>query len=134
MLCVDVVRFIVECVVMMDGVWVMECVMSGKFKVWVVDVCVDGEMFEDVDGLLIVMYKARGVVCLYDVREGMSVYDVLLECWCCWKLLIESVGWLDKDMSGLLLFIDDGAFVYAFTTSKKEIGKWYRVKIDRLIL
>ena len=94
---------------------------------------VDGETLEHVDGLLIAMHKARGVVCSHDVREGTSVYDALPERWRRRKPGIESVGRLDKDTSGLLLLTDDGALVHALTTPKKEIGKWYRVKTDRTI-
>lgn len=129
----DAARFIAERVVTTDGARATERATSGKLKARAADVRVDGETLEDVDGLLIVMHKARGVVCSHDVREGTSVYDALPERWRRRKPSIESVGRLDKDTSGLLLLTDDGALVHALTTPKKEIGKWYRVKTDRPI-
>jgi len=129
----DAARFIAERVVTTDGARATTRATSGKAKARAADVRVDGETLEHVDGLLIAMHKARGVVCSHDVREGTSVYDALPERWRRRKPGIESVGRLDKDTSGLLLLTDDGALVHALTTPKKEIGKWYRVKTDKSI-
>ena len=129
----DAARFIAERVVTTDGARATARATSGKAKARAADVRVDGETLEHVDGLLIAMHKARGVVCSHDVREGTSVYDALPERWRRRKPGIESVGRLDKDTSGLLLLTDDGALVHALTTPKKEIGKWYRVKTDKSI-
>lgn len=40
---------------------------------------------------------------------------------------VQAVGRLDADTTGLLLLTDDGQFIHAFTSPKKEVGKCYEV-------
>ena len=97
------------------------------------EIAVDGEALDHPDGLLVVMHKPGGLVCSHDEREGANVYELLPERWRARKPTVESVGRLDKDTTGLLLFTDDGRLNHALTSPKKDVGKWYRVKTDREI-
>lgn len=97
------------------------------------EIAVDGEGLDHPNGLLVVMHKPGGLVCSHDEREGANVYELLPERWRGRKPSVESVGRLDKDTTGLLLFTDDGRLNHALTSPKKDVGKWYRVKTDREI-
>ncbi|MBX3618736.1 MAG: 16S rRNA pseudouridine(516) synthase [Rhizobacter sp.] len=109
-------------------------------------VSIDGQVhddpFEDVDpaGLvfsvrgeawpyhahaLIVMNKPAGVECSQKPKHHMSVYSLLpapLR-----RRDVQSIGRLDEDTTGLLLFTDDGALIHRFTSPKKHVAKVYEV-------
>jgi len=107
--------------------------LDGKTKALARDVAVDGEELDHANGILLVMHKPRGVVCSHDANEGATVYEALPERWRKRSPGVETVGRLDKDTTGLLLFTDDGALNHALTSPKKDIGKWYRVRTSETI-
>ena len=71
-------------------------------------------------------HKPKGVICSrQDPQNRPSVYDHL-------DILpyrIESIGRLDFNTSGLLLFTNDGTLAHSLTHPKFDIPKKYRVKV-----
>jgi 16S rRNA pseudouridine516 synthase len=103
---------------------------------------VDGQKLEDVNGILFIYYKPTNCVCSKEEQgSNVSVYDELRRCanvetetierWLNRVPAINSVGRLDKDTTGLLLFTDCGKLLHAFTSKKVE--KVYKVKVDSTI-
>ncbi|HET7792170.1 MAG TPA: pseudouridine synthase, partial [Rhizobacter sp.] len=74
---------------------------------------------------LIVMNKPQGVECSQKPKHHMSVYSLLpvpLR-----RRDLQSIGRLDEDTTGLLLFTDDGALIHRLTSPKKHVNKVYDV-------
>ena len=74
---------------------------------------------------LIVMNKPNGVECSQKPKHHMSVYSLLplpLR-----RRDLQSIGRLDEDTTGLLLFTDDGALIHRFTSPRKHVNKVYDV-------
>jgi len=86
---------------------------------------VRGESWPYHDKALIVMNKPQGVECSQKPKHHMSVYSLLpvpLR-----RRDLQSIGRLDEDTTGLLLFTDDGALIHRFTSPKKHVNKVYDV-------
>jgi len=47
------------------------------------------------------------------------------------KPVLSTIGRLDKDTSGALLFTDDGTFLHKVISPKSEVPKVYEVTLDR---
>lgn len=74
---------------------------------------------------LIVLNKPRGVECSQKPKHHPSVYSLLpvpLR-----RRDLQSIGRLDEDTTGLLLFTDDGALIHRLTSPKKHVPKIYEV-------
>jgi 16S rRNA pseudouridine516 synthase len=72
---------------------------------------------------LIVMNKPAGHECSQKPRHHPSVYSLLpapLR-----RRDVQSVGRLDEDTTGLLLFTDDGALLHRWTSPKRHLPKVY---------
>ncbi len=111
-------------------------------------VCVDDTLCEDpdhpfaVDGLsfsvagrpwcyqeraYLMLNKPAGYECSQKPRHHPSVYALLPE-----PLVVrgvQSVGRLDEDTTGLLLFSDDGQFIHRMASPKWKVNKVYRVGV-----
>ena len=75
---------------------------------------------------LIVMNKPQGVECSQKPKHHPSVYSLLpapLR-----RRELQSIGRLDEDTTGLLLFTDDGALIHRLTSPKKHVPKVYEVQ------
>ncbi len=86
---------------------------------------VRGEVWPYHAKALIVMNKPQGVECSQKPKHHMSVYSLLpvqLR-----RRDLQSIGRLDEDTTGLLLFTDDGALIHRFTSPKKHVNKVYDV-------
>lgn len=92
----------------------------------------EGEAFE-VEGVpwqyhakaLIVMHKPAGTECSQKPRHHPSVYSLLpppLR-----RRDVQSIGRLDEDTTGLLLFTDDGQLLHRWTSPKHHLPKVYEV-------
>ena len=74
---------------------------------------------------LIVMNKPPGHECSQKPKHHPSVYALLPPPL---RLRdVQSVGRLDEDTTGLLLFTDDGALIHRWTSPKRHIPKIYEV-------
>jgi 16S rRNA pseudouridine516 synthase len=74
---------------------------------------------------LIVMNKPAGHECSQKPKHHSSVYSLLpapLR-----RRDVQSVGRLDEDTTGLLLFTDDGALIHRWTSPKRHVRKVYEV-------
>lgn len=86
---------------------------------------VRGEPWPYHERALVVMNKPQGVECSQKPKHHMSVYSLLpppLR-----RRDLQSIGRLDEDTTGLLLFTDDGALIHRWTSPKKHVPKVYEV-------
>lgn len=92
----------------------------------------EGDLFE-VEGVpwpyhakaLIVLHKPAGTECSQKPRHHPSVYHLLpapLR-----RRDVQSIGRLDEDTTGLLLFTDDGQLLHRWTSPKHHLPKVYEV-------
>ena len=88
------------------------------------EVLVDGEPVEFPEGLYVALNKPLGCTCSHK-EAGELVYDLLPEQWLRRNPVVNTVGRLDKETSGLLLLTDDGAFEHAQTSPKRHVPKVY---------
>ena len=93
-------------------------------------VLVDGEPLDHPGPLLVMLHKPIGYVCSHDEREGLRAYDLLPYQWLLRNPRLESIGRLDKDSTGLLLFTDDHQLVHRLTSPKHHLAKRYTVTLD----
>lgn len=74
----------------------------------------------------IMLYKPRGYVCSTSEAEGKNVYSLLKNV----TERVVSIGRLDKNSEGLLLFSNDGDLVYRLTHPSFDIKKIYNVTVS----
>jgi 16S rRNA pseudouridine516 synthase len=92
---------------------------------------VQGEPLDPLPGLHLVMHKPLGYTCSRKEAEGKLVYDLLPARWGMREPVLSTVGRLDKDTSGLLLFTDDGALLHKIISPKHSVFKYYRATLAR---
>lgn len=89
------------------------------------DFVVDGLPWRYREKVYLAMHKPAGYECSHQPRHHPSIYQLLPR-----PLLardVQSVGRLDEDTTGLLLFSDDGQFIHTYTSPKKHVPKVYCV-------
>lgn len=92
---------------------------------------VSGHSYIYVEKVYIVLNKPQGYECSHQAVHHFSVYELLPQLFNVRG--VQSIGRLDQDTTGLLLFSDDGQFIQALTHPKKHVGKQYLVNtIDPL--
>lgn len=101
-----------------------EVVKSVNEKAEPQEVLVDGAPVEFPDGIYVALNKPLGCTCSHK-EEGELVYDLLPAQWLRRNPVVNTVGRLDKETSGLLLLTDDGAFEHAQTSPKRHVPKVY---------
>lgn len=94
-------------------------------------VLLDDQPLDFPDGLLVMLNKPAGLVCSHDSSEGPRVYDLLPERWQQRDPKVTSIGRLDKDTSGILLFTDQGQLVQRLTSPRHHVDKVYVATLDR---
>jgi 16S rRNA pseudouridine516 synthase len=92
---------------------------------------VDGEPLDPLPGLCLVMNKPLGYTCSRNEEEGALVYELLPERWRARDPALATVGRLDKETSGLLLFTDNGALLHRLTSPKHDVAKRYFFQLER---
>lgn len=86
---------------------------------------VDGERWPYREKAYLMLHKPAGCECSQRPQAYPSVFRLLPE-----PLVqrgVQSVGRLDQDTTGLLLFSDDGQFIHLWSSGKKRIPKVYEV-------
>lgn len=86
---------------------------------------VRGEAWTYHEKALLMLNKPQGVECSQKPKHHPSVYTLLpppLR-----RRDVQSIGRLDEDTTGLLLFTDDGALIHRLTSPKKHVAKVYEV-------
>lgn len=86
---------------------------------------VDGQSWPYHAKALILLHKPAGMECSQKPRHHPSVYSLLpapLR-----RRDVQSIGRLDEDTTGLLLFTDDGTLLHRWTSPKHHLPKVYEV-------
>lgn len=86
---------------------------------------VNGEPVPFPHGLYIAFHKPVGYTCTHAEEDGTPVYDLLPEQWRRRTPEVQSVGRLDKETSGILLFTDDGKLLHRLTSPRQHVLKTY---------
>ncbi|MGA9657906.1 MAG: 16S rRNA pseudouridine(516) synthase [Asticcacaulis sp.] len=81
-------------------------------------------------GMVLLLNKPTGYVCSLKDR-GHLVYELLPSRFSIRKPVLSSIGRLDADTSGLLLFTDDGDFLHRIISPKNHVAKIYEVTTAR---
>ena len=86
---------------------------------------VDGKDWAFQAKAYLMLNKPAGYECSHQPKHHASVYALLPP-----PLNgrgVQSLGRLDEDTTGLLLFSDDGQFIHAISSGKRKVAKTYRV-------
>ena len=89
---------------------------------------IDGEPLDPPAGLLLMLNKPVGYTCSTK-DPGRVVYDLLPPRFRSRSPLLSTVGRLDRDTSGMLLFTDDGALLHRIVSPKAHLPKRYEVTL-----
>jgi 16S rRNA pseudouridine516 synthase len=89
---------------------------------------VDDEPLDPPPGLVLMMNKPLGVTCSRK-DPGRVVYDLLPPRYNVRTPVLSSVGRLDRDTTGLLLFTDDGALLHRIISPKAQVAKVYEATL-----
>ncbi|MET3651530.1 pseudouridine synthase [Dyella japonica] len=89
---------------------------------------IDDEPLDPPAGMVLVMNKPLGATCSRkDI--GRVVYDLLPPRYRVRDPALSTVGRLDRDTSGLLLFTDDGALLHRIISPKARVAKVYEATL-----
>lgn len=88
----------------------------------------DDEPLDPLPGLVLMLNKPLGVTCSRK-DPGRVVYDLLPPRFNVRTPALSSVGRLDRDTSGLLLFTDDGALLHRIISPKAQVAKVYEATL-----
>ncbi len=91
---------------------------------------VDGARLDPPPGMALMLHKPVGVTCSHK-ETGPLVYELLPARWRARDPVISTVGRLDKDTSGLLLFTDDGALLHRIISPRQHVSKRYLATLSR---
>ncbi len=89
-----------------------------------------GKAVDPPPGMALMMHKPLGVTCSHK-EAGALVYDLLPLRWRRREPALSTIGRLDKETSGLLLFTDDGDLLHRVISPKKHVAKRYFATLDR---
>jgi 16S rRNA pseudouridine516 synthase len=89
---------------------------------------VDDEPLDPPPGLVLMLNKPLGVTCSRK-DPGRIVYDLLPPRYSLRSPALSTVGRLDRDTSGLLLFTDDGALLHRIISPKAQVAKVYEATL-----
>jgi 16S rRNA pseudouridine516 synthase len=86
---------------------------------------VDGQVWAYHPQAYLMLNKPVGYECSHQPKNHASIYSLLP------PALngrgVQSLGRLDEDTTGLLLFSDDGKFIHAISSGKRKVPKTYHV-------
>ncbi|MGO4701471.1 pseudouridine synthase [Dyella sp. 2RAB6] len=91
-------------------------------------ILVDGEPLDPPPGLALIMHKPVGYTCSRK-DQGRVVFDLLPPRYRMRDPALSTVGRLDRDTSGLLLFTDDGALLHRIISPRAQVAKVYEVEL-----
>ncbi|MEO7433578.1 MAG: 16S rRNA pseudouridine(516) synthase [Dokdonella sp.] len=89
---------------------------------------VDDEPLDPPAGLVLMMHKPVNVTCSTK-DSARIVYDLLPQRWRLRDPALSTVGRLDRETSGLLLFTDDGALLHRIIAPRAKIVKVYEATL-----
>ena len=89
---------------------------------------IDEEALDPPTGMVLMMHKPLGATCSRkDI--GRVVYDLLPPRYRVRDPALSTVGRLDRETSGLLLFTDDGALLHRIISPKSRVSKIYEATL-----
>ena len=94
------------------------------------DLRFDGEKLDPPPGMVILMNKPAGFTCSR-ADQGRLVYELLPPRFLKRDPALSTVGRLDADTIGLLLFTDDGKLLHRLISPKSELPKTYEATLAR---
>jgi 16S rRNA pseudouridine516 synthase len=103
-------------------------VLYADDKVEHAQIRIDGEPLDPPAGMVLVMHKPLGVTCSRK-DPGRVVYDLLPMRYRGRSPALSTVGRLDRDTSGLLLFTDDGALLHRIISPRAYVTKIYEATL-----
>jgi 16S rRNA pseudouridine516 synthase len=89
---------------------------------------IDDEPLDPPAGLILMLNKPLAVTCSRK-DPGRVVYDLLPPRYTVRTPVLSSVGRLDRDTTGLLLFTDDGALLHRIISPKAQVSKVYEATL-----
>ncbi|KRE97810.1 16S rRNA pseudouridine(516) synthase [Frateuria sp. Soil773] len=89
---------------------------------------IDGEPLDPPAGIVLMMHKPLGATCSRK-DQGRVVYDLLPPRYRRRDPALSTVGRLDRDTSGLLLFTDDGALLHRIISPRAQVAKVYEATL-----
>ena len=92
------------------------------------EILFDDQPLDLPQGLLLMLHKPVGYTCSTK-DAGRLVYDLLPPRFRLRDPLLSTVGRLDRDTSGLLLFTDDGALLHRIISPKSNLPKVYEATL-----
>ncbi|QDE39997.1 rRNA pseudouridine synthase [Luteibacter pinisoli] len=103
-------------------------VLYADDKVEHADVRFEGEPLDPPQGMILMLNKPTGYTCSRkDV--GRLVYDLLPPRFGVRNPVLSTVGRLDRDTSGVLLFTDDGPLLHRIISPKSALAKVYEATL-----
>ncbi len=96
------------------------------------DIRYQGRPLDPDFGMVLMLNKPTGFVCSHKDR-GQLVYELLPARFTARKPALSTIGRLDSETSGLLLFTDDGDFLHKIISPKNHVAKIYEVTCARPI-
>jgi 16S rRNA pseudouridine516 synthase len=97
-----------------------------KFPTEGLTLTIEGKYWMYQKNLYVMLHKPVGYECSHRPSHHPSIYHLLPEPFI--RRGLQCVGRLDYDTSGLLLLSDDGHFIHAMTSPKKDVGKTYQIR------
>ena len=94
------------------------------------DLRFDGEPIDPPHGLVVMLNKPAGFTCSH-AYQGRLVYELLPPRYQKRDPVLSSVGRLDAETTGLLLFTDDGALLHKLISPKSNLPKTYAANLAR---
>ncbi len=94
------------------------------------DIRYKGRQLDPAFGMVMMLNKPTGYVCSLKDR-GNLVYELLPSRFSERKPVLSTIGRLDSDTSGLLLFTDDGDYLHKIISPKNHVAKIYEVTCAR---
>lgn len=91
---------------------------------------IDGEPLDPPAGMILMLNKPAGFTCSH-ADQGRLVYDLLPARFQKRDPKVSSVGRLDAETTGLLLFTDDGALLHRLISPKSSLEKTYDAQLAR---
>lgn len=105
-------------------------IRRGRVTGWEPDIRFDGEPLDPAPGMVVMMNKPAGFTCSH-ADQGRLVYELLPARFQKRDPKVSSVGRLDADTTGLLLFTDDGALLHRLISPKSNLTKTYEAALAR---
>ncbi|MBA4338172.1 MAG: 16S rRNA pseudouridine(516) synthase [Hyphomonas sp.] len=94
------------------------------------DLRFDGEPIDPPHGMVLMLNKPAGFTCSH-ADQGRLVYELLPPRYQKRDPKVSSVGRLDAETTGLLLFTDDGALLHKLISPKSNLPKTYEASLAR---